>query len=190
VFVVATYDGSTMRIYRDGHQVASTAKTGSLATSASVPVKIGRNGSSASNEFAGVMDEVRIYDRALSAGQVTALMTDTPPPPGSGTRIPFSDETLSEGVHMIRVVHITEARTRIDELRAGAGLTSASWSTIGAGTPIRTAHINELWAALSTLYARRGQALPRVTDPVLVPGVTPIKAAHIRELRAAIEALE
>ena len=39
--VAATYDGQRMRLYVDGVEVGSTAKTGSIDTNGSVPVAIG-----------------------------------------------------------------------------------------------------------------------------------------------------
>ncbi len=71
--VAAVYDGAAMRLYLNGTQVGSTAKTGTLATSSSVPVSIGRNPDSY-GYFSGALDDLRIYQRALSAAELAALM--------------------------------------------------------------------------------------------------------------------
>ncbi len=68
-----TYDGSTMRIYVDGTEVRSTAKTGALSTNNAIAAAIGRNGSDNSGRWRGLIDDVRIYDRALSAAEVKDL---------------------------------------------------------------------------------------------------------------------
>jgi hypothetical protein len=74
VHVAAVYDGSVMLLYFDGIQVGSTGKTGSLTTNAAVPVWIGGNPPNATERpWDGVIDEVRIYDRALSATEIKAL---------------------------------------------------------------------------------------------------------------------
>jgi hypothetical protein len=70
--VAATYDGATVRLYVNGAQVASTANTGAMVTSNS-PLRIG--GDSVWGEyFKGLIDEVRIYNRALTAAQIQADM--------------------------------------------------------------------------------------------------------------------
>jgi glucose/arabinose dehydrogenase len=63
-----TWDGLTRRLYVNGTQVASGALTGTAALSAS-PLRIGGN-SIWGEWFAGLIDEVRIYNRALSAAEI------------------------------------------------------------------------------------------------------------------------
>ena len=69
--LAATYDGATMRLYVNGVQVASRAQTGTIATSTN-PLQIGGD-SLYGQYFAGMIDEVRVYNRALS---VTEIQTD------------------------------------------------------------------------------------------------------------------
>ncbi|SFR61831.1 LamG-like jellyroll fold domain-containing protein [Halogeometricum limi] len=72
IHAVATYDGSQMRIYKNGNEVASTSKSGNIDTSTSVPVALGSN----PQDFGtldGRLDEVRIYDRALSQSEIDDL---------------------------------------------------------------------------------------------------------------------
>jgi hypothetical protein len=74
VHVAAVYDASAMLLYLNGNQVGSTGKTGSLTTNAAVPVWVGGNPPNATERpWDGVIDEVRIYDRALSAAEIGAL---------------------------------------------------------------------------------------------------------------------
>ena len=72
--VAITYDGSTLRVYQDGVEVARRALTGSMRASAD-PLKIGGN-SVWSEWFQGRIDEVRIWSTARSATQITADMED------------------------------------------------------------------------------------------------------------------
>jgi fibronectin type 3 domain-containing protein len=87
--VAATYDGTTQRLYVNGTQVSTLAVSGSIATSNS-PLKIGGN-SIWSEWFNGLIDEVRVYDRPLSAAEITADMNtsitspDGVPPSAPGT---------------------------------------------------------------------------------------------------------
>jgi RHS repeat-associated protein len=70
--IVATYDGSTMRIYRNGNQVGSRSQTGSLSTY-STPLAMGcfeNLTKSSSYCLQGVIDEPAVYGAALSSTQV------------------------------------------------------------------------------------------------------------------------
>ena len=80
-----TYDGSTLRLYVDGTQVSSRAISGTIAASAQ-PLRIGGN-AVWGEYFKGLIDEVRIYRRALTPAQIQSDMTapikpDAPPPAG------------------------------------------------------------------------------------------------------------
>jgi hypothetical protein len=70
--LATTFDGATLRLFVDGVQVASRAATGALLTSAS-PLRIGGN-AVWGEYFAGDLDEVRLYGRALSAAEIQADM--------------------------------------------------------------------------------------------------------------------
>jgi len=71
--LAATYDGAAFKLYVNGTQVTSRALSGSIATSTN-PLRIGGN-TIWGEYFAGLIDEVRIYSRALSAAEVQADMT-------------------------------------------------------------------------------------------------------------------
>jgi len=70
--VAAVYDGSAKRFYFDGREIAREAVRGSIDTSGSSPAYIG-SWDGESEFFTGGIDDVRIYSRALSAGDVEAL---------------------------------------------------------------------------------------------------------------------
>ena len=67
-----TYDGATLRLYVNGVQVSSVARTGSIATSAN-PLQIGGD-SIYGQYFQGLIDEVRVYNRALSQAEIQTDM--------------------------------------------------------------------------------------------------------------------
>ena len=67
-----TYDGTTVKLFIDGDEVATRPTTGSILTTAD-PLWIG--GSRPYGEyFQGLIDEVRIYDRALDRNQLRSEM--------------------------------------------------------------------------------------------------------------------
>ena len=104
-------------------------------------------------------------------------------------RRPFTDDPVVAG-QPIRAAHVTELRTRINELRISAGLARYSWTdrTIRPGaTPIRAVHWRQLRTALDDVYDADGRRRPRYTDAIRA-GV-PIEAEHVNELRRAVEGL-
>ena len=70
--MAGTYDGSTLRLFVNGGQVASTAMSGAIAPSTG-PLRIGGN-SLWGEYFQGRIDEVRIYNRALTTAEIQADM--------------------------------------------------------------------------------------------------------------------
>ena len=86
--VAATYDGSNIRLYQNGTLVTTKAFTGTMANSTG-PLRIGGN-SVWGEWFQGSIDEVRVYNRALSAAEIatdstTPIASDAVPPSAPGT---------------------------------------------------------------------------------------------------------
>jgi uncharacterized delta-60 repeat protein len=104
----------------------------------------------------------------------------------------FRDDPLTARSNLIRLVHITELRTRIDVLRGRFGLAPFAWTDpmLTAGMTARATHVTELRTALQQAYTAAGQPPPAFTEPTLVPGGTTIKAVHIQQLRDAVIELE
>ena len=75
VHVAATWNGATMAIYVNGVLQASQAATGSI-TSTADPLAIGtKYGSTAAGDyFNGNLDEVRVYNRGLSAVEINSVL--------------------------------------------------------------------------------------------------------------------
>ena len=81
--VTATYDGSVARLYVDGVQVASDTATARETTN--LPVNLGAYAyyPGAGYDWRGGIDDVRLYDRALSVAEVVALYNQA-----AGARLP------------------------------------------------------------------------------------------------------
>ncbi len=80
--LAATYDGTSQRLYVNGTEVASRAQSGSIAVSNGV-LRIGGN-SIWGEFFKGRLDEIRVYNRALSTAEIngdrnTPIVTSAPP---------------------------------------------------------------------------------------------------------------
>jgi len=70
--VGAVYDGATFYLYVDGELDASEESTGNITVS-SYPLYIGNNSQNTDREWTGLIDEVVIYNRALSVGEIRYL---------------------------------------------------------------------------------------------------------------------
>ncbi len=68
--VALTYDGSTMRLFVNGTQVASTAASGTIQATDN-PLWIGGN-NPYGEYFTGLIDDVRVYNRALTQADIQA----------------------------------------------------------------------------------------------------------------------
>jgi len=67
------YDGSYVYAYINGVLVATTSYSGGAIAAGSVDVNIARNAQYSGDYFPGAIDEVRIYNRALSSTDVAQL---------------------------------------------------------------------------------------------------------------------
>jgi hypothetical protein len=80
--LAATYDGSTIRLYVNGTQSASRVQAGAITTSTQA-LTIGGNPLFGAY-WTGAIDEVRVYGRALSAGEIqTDMNTPVKARPGA-----------------------------------------------------------------------------------------------------------
>jgi hypothetical protein len=67
--VAMTYDGATLRLFVNALQVAALVQSGPITTSTGA-LRIGGNSLFANEFFKGLIDEVRIYNRALGPGEL------------------------------------------------------------------------------------------------------------------------
>ena len=69
VHLAGTFDGKTMRIYIDGEECGVMDRPGPIHPTES-PLCLGNYAQKHAAHFAGLLDEVKLYDRALSAEEV------------------------------------------------------------------------------------------------------------------------
>ena len=78
-FVTGVYDGNNLQLYVDGElDASSTALSTSLLTQA--PLYIGKHYSNPGISYKGVIDELRLFDTALSIEEVQSIYGQTTPP--------------------------------------------------------------------------------------------------------------
>ena len=92
--LATTYDGTTLRLYVNGTQVASKAQTGPAPVTTGV-LRIGGN-SIWGEYFRGLIDEVRIYNRALAAAEIQSDMNTPVAPPVTDSQPPTTPTGLAQ----------------------------------------------------------------------------------------------
>jgi fibronectin type 3 domain-containing protein len=91
--VAVTWDGSIMRLYVNGAAAATQTRGGTLQ-STTAPLRIGGN-SPYAEMFQGRIDEVRIYNRALTQAEVQSDMNSPITPAGPDTTPPANPSGLA-----------------------------------------------------------------------------------------------
>jgi len=70
IHAAAVYNGSHMLLYKNATLVGSISKTGTIATNNIVSVWMGDNPGPNRKQFDGIIDEVKIYNRSLTADEI------------------------------------------------------------------------------------------------------------------------
>jgi len=127
-----TYDGASLKFYVNGQLVSTLAVSGPIATSTG-PVRIGGNG--VWNEFfQGRIDEVRIYNRALSQAQVqTDMNTAVGGGPSTSDKTPPAISIASPGSsssYYVKSSVLTVSGTASDNV----GVTQVTWTNNRGGS--------------------------------------------------------
>jgi hypothetical protein len=109
IHAAAVYDGSSMKLYKDGVLVGQMPKSGNLSTSGSAGAFIGAN-PDGYGPFDGVLDDVRIYGRALSDAEISALASGTAnTPPAIDSYHPETPFEMDEGQTQAFAVQASDA---------------------------------------------------------------------------------
>ncbi len=132
-FVTGTFDGSTVNLYVNGALESSSAVSGSLQSQTNA-INIGES-QDIQRPFYGTLDEVRIYNRALTGEEINNLLqkiVGTPP----GTVMSFAGSTVPMG--WLEANGSAISRTKY------ANLYSAIGTSFGSGDGATTFNIPDL----------------------------------------------
>ena len=136
--VAGTWDGLTQRLYIDGVEIASQALSGVLGDTSHVMI------SSRDTPFNGMLDEVRIYNRALTQEEIQFLMQGKEwpfalgPTPADGAIHPNTWVSLSWWPGETAASHDVYFGENFDDVNDGTGGTfqgnqTATWFNVGSG---------------------------------------------------------
>ena len=134
--LAATYDGAAMNLYVNGTLVRAQPATGTFVQSAQ-PLSIGGNGVWG-EYFAGLIDQVRIYDRALTATEIDAnsRLAVMPPPPVANTSPTAQGDHLATPVNTTLVLSAATLLANDNDVDGDALTVSAVASSSAAGGTI------------------------------------------------------
>ena len=114
-FLAATYDGGSLKLYVDGTQVSTVAVSGTIAPSSGL-LKIGGN-AIWGEWFNGLIDEIRIYNRALTAGEIQTDMNTpvvrTPSPPSTPAGLGTTGRTPEQHLGLVERIDRQRRRRRL-----------------------------------------------------------------------------
>ena len=76
-YVTTVYDGHRQILYKNGQEVFSRSQSGSIGSNGNKLLIGARGSSNPRNFFGGLIDEVKIYDRALAENEIVEDMNET-----------------------------------------------------------------------------------------------------------------
>ena len=157
--VALSYDLATLRLYVNGTQVATHAATGSIQTNTN-PLWMGGN-TPYGEYFQGLIDEVRVYNRALNQAEIQTDMNTpvspaapdtTPPTAPSGLSATAASSTQINLGWTASTDNVGVSGYRVERCQ-GAGCTNFAQ----VATPAGTSH-NDTGLSPSTTYRYRVRA--------------------------------
>ncbi len=156
--VVATYDGSTIRLYINGQEQGSKAAKFSIATN-NLPLSIGA-GADGYRPFSGTIDDVLIANRALSTSEISALYQGTFDP--SPAPVVNQPPTVNAGAD--RSTQVGSAVTlggSVSDDGLPSGSLSSAWSVVSGPGSVNFA--NAATPNTSASFAAAGTYVLRLT---------------------------
>ena len=109
-YAVATYDGSsTVRLYIDGASVATKSTSGATPDNTGTqPLRVGANSRTLNSFFVGNIDEVRVWNRAVSSTEVSSQYNSgTFDTTGQVEYIPSSSAAVSANINSPYIIEVS-----------------------------------------------------------------------------------
>ena len=157
------YDGSHVYAYINGVQVASTSYSGGAIAASGVDVNVGRDQQYAGDYFPGVVDDVHMYNRALSAADVLQLYNYANLAPGEMTSSSYtitinsinfggdySTSTSYSQQDTLGEIATGNSSSTNFAINAGYQQMYSSFISVGSIVPLTLNNINGLTGGVST----------------------------------------
>ena len=176
--LATTFDGSTHRLFVNGVQVGSVAAAGALWQT-TAPFRIGGN-SLWGGWFDGAIDDMRVYNRALSLTEIQTDM-DTPvaspppdtTPPNVAISTPVNGVTVAGTVGVVATATDNVGVASVQFLLNGANLGGAVSSAPYAGTWNTEAVTNGIYRLTAVARDHSGNANVSADVSVTVSNASP-----------------
>jgi prepilin-type N-terminal cleavage/methylation domain-containing protein len=120
-YLTTVYDGSEQILYKDGVQVYVRSQTGAIGTNGSKLLIGARGSASPRNFFGGMIDEVKVYNRALAENEIMADMDESRD--CSADSVVITTTSLPNGI-----ISSSYSTT----IAAAGGTTPYGWQIVGA----------------------------------------------------------
>ena len=175
--LVGTYDGARMRLYINGALAADVAQTGAIR-STDLPLLLGQMlPGQADYNFPGTLDDVRVYNVALTAAEVGGLyQTAAEGGPGAAAGLGQPFPNPARGTVTVPLALAREARVTVTVVDA-------------LGRTVATLHDGVLAAGAHTLAWDAGRALAAGVYVVRLagdPGSSPAQALGVAARRVLV----
>lgn len=148
-YAVVTFDGSTIRFYVDGVLVNSKVTSASPDDSGSQPLRVGADSNTLKSFFTGNVDEVRVWNRALSAQEVSDAFGGTFNTSGQVAYISSSSSISSFKANSLQSTNITKNATNESTNNQLANIISSNKSANNSKTPELPEIVNKSEAFLN-----------------------------------------
>lgn len=174
VHVLAVYDaeGGELAMYLDG-KLAVAQPVGAMKIAAAHPIHIGAD-PNGDNRFVGRIDEVRLYDFALTDDAAAARFAGQEPPgPAAEEQAPvhYRDGLAADHARLLArndVVYLSPALHEHEAMPVGNGrLCGMVWNADGLNVQIN--HVDNLWHQSSSGRVRLGLPLPAQGGRAILP---------------------
>jgi Concanavalin A-like lectin/glucanases superfamily/Calcineurin-like phosphoesterase len=148
-YAVVTFDGSTIRFYVDGVLVNSKSTSASPDNSGSQPLRVGADSNTLKSFFTGNVDEVRVWNRALSAQEVSDAYGGTFNTSGQVAYISSGSSISSFKATSLQSTNITKNATSESTDNQTANIKSPNKSANNSKTPELPEIVNKSEASLN-----------------------------------------
>ena len=194
--LTSTFNGTTLSVYVNGVLVSSAAASGAIDTGNGV-LRIGNDSIFPNEGFVGMIDEVRIYDRALSAAEILSDMAvpvsetppvDTAPPNGTitinGGAVSTNQTAVTLTLSASDASGVSQMRFSSDGVTFGSPVayaTSAAWVLAG-GDGIKTVYVQ----FKDTVGNWSGSVAANITLDTVAPILSSVAATSVTPTTAAV----